>query len=91
MFVITSHHLVYSFLPHSSDWIIIEFWPTTSPLTLLTPFTHNDTHNILLPLLASTKATKSPTELFHFKFKTLNWFHRHIVLASYPHFLSLNS
>jgi len=86
MFVITSHHLVHSLMHHSTVLITLEFLPTAPPSTLLPTFTYNDTHNILLPLLASSKATKFPTELFHFQFKTLNWFHRHIVLASYPHF-----
>jgi len=88
---ITSHHFVLSFKHHSTDLITLEFWPTAPPSTLLTTFTYNDTHNILLPLLASTKATKFPTELFQFQFKTINLFHCHIVLASCPHFfLSLN-
>ena len=87
--VITSHNFVLSFKHHSTDLITLEFWPTVPPSTLLTTFTYNDTHNILLPLLASTKATKFPTELFQFQFKTINWLHCHIVLASYPHFFPL--
>ena len=70
--VITSHHVVLSFKHHSTVLITLEFWPTASLSTLLTTFTHNDNHNILLPLLASSKATKFPTDLFHFQFKTLN-------------------
>jgi len=83
--VITSHHFVLSFKNHSTVLITLEFWPTAPPSTLLTTFTHNDTHNILLPLLASSKATKFPTELFHFQFKTFNGFLHHIVLAPYLH------
>jgi len=58
MFVITSHHLVHSFMPHSTDLITIEFGLTALPSTLLTTFMHNDTHNILPPLLTSTNGSK---------------------------------
>jgi len=66
MLVIISHHLVLSLKRHSTDLITLDFWPITPPSILLTTFMHNDTHNILLPLLASTKVTKFTTKLFHF-------------------------
>jgi len=66
MFVITSHHLVHSFMPHFSDLINMELWPTALPSTLLTTFMRNNTHNILPPLLTSTNGNKVHNQVISF-------------------------
>jgi len=43
MFVITSHHLVHSFMHHSTDFITLECWPTATPSTLWTTFMYIET------------------------------------------------
>jgi len=66
MFVITSRHLVHPFIHHSTNLITIELWPTTSPPTPLTTFMHNDTHNILPPVLTSTNGNKIHNQVIPF-------------------------
>jgi len=66
MFVITFHHLVHSFMPHFSDLITMELWPTALPSTLLTTFMRNDTHNILPPLLTYTNGNKVQNQIISF-------------------------